>query len=92
MISASGIIIDLAKVETVLQWEHLKIVIEIRSFFGIAGYYQRFIKGFSKIVALLTQFSHKGQPFAWTKDCELSFHELKCRLTISLVLILCAKP
>nr|KYP74863.1 Transposon Ty3-I Gag-Pol polyprotein [Cajanus cajan] len=51
VISAEGIAVDLAKVESVLQWERPRTVIDIQSFVGLAGYYRRFIEGFSKIVA-----------------------------------------
>nr|KYP41892.1 Transposon Ty3-G Gag-Pol polyprotein [Cajanus cajan] len=40
------------------------------SFVGLAGYYRRFIEGFSKIVAPLTQLTRKEQPFIWTDACE----------------------
>nr|KYP55690.1 Transposon Ty3-G Gag-Pol polyprotein [Cajanus cajan] len=49
---------------------------------------RRFIEGFSKIVAPLTQLTRKEQPFIWTDACEQSFVELKRRLTTSLVLVL----
>jgi len=42
-------------------------VIKIRSFLGVAGYYRRFIDGFSKIVMPLTQLIKNGQTFEWTK-------------------------
>nr|KYP75852.1 Transposon Ty3-I Gag-Pol polyprotein [Cajanus cajan] len=58
------------------------------SFVGLAGYYRRFIEGFSKIVAPLTQLTRKEQPFIWTDACERSFEELKRRLTTSPVLVL----
>nr|KYP48073.1 Transposon Ty3-G Gag-Pol polyprotein [Cajanus cajan] len=48
----------------------------------------RFIEGFSKIVAPLTQLTRKEQPFIWTDACEQSFVELKRRLTTSPVLVL----
>ena len=59
VISARGIAVDLAKVEAVVKWESPKSAIEIRSFVGLAGYYRRFIEGFSKIVAPLTQLTRK---------------------------------
>ena len=74
--------------EVVLQWERpkTKTVTEIRSFVGLAGYYRRFIEGFSKIVAPLTQLTRKDHPFAWTEQCERSFKGLKRRLTNAPVL------
>nr|KYP67410.1 Transposon Ty3-I Gag-Pol polyprotein [Cajanus cajan] len=59
VISAEGIVVDPAKVESVLQWERPRTVTNIRSFVGLAGYYQRFIEGLSKIVAPLTQLTRK---------------------------------
>ena len=88
MISAQGIAVDPAKVEAVIQWECPKSMMEIRSFVGLAGYYRMFIKGFSKIVAPLTQLTRKDQPFAWTHRCEESFRELKQRLMSALVLVI----
>nr|KYP50195.1 Retrovirus-related Pol polyprotein from transposon 412 family [Cajanus cajan] len=67
----------------VLQWERPRTATNIQSFVGLANYYRRFIEGFSKIVAPLTQLTRKEQPFIWTDACERSFEELKRRLTTS---------
>ena len=45
--SASGVLVDLDKVEAIMSWERLKSVFEIRIVLGLAGYYIRFIKDFS---------------------------------------------
>ena len=37
VVSASGVSVDLEKVETVMSWERLKSVFEIPSFLGLAG-------------------------------------------------------
>ena len=50
---------------------------EIRSFLGLAGYYRRFIEGFSKINLPLTRLTQKGVKFEWSDECEYSFKELK---------------
>jgi len=54
VIYAHAIAVDPAKVEAAVKWESPKSAKEIRSFVGLAGYYRRFIEGFSKIVAPLT--------------------------------------
>ena len=47
VVSASGVSVDLEKVEAVMSWERPKSVFEIRSFLGLAGYYKRFIEDLS---------------------------------------------
>jgi hypothetical protein len=81
IITDGGISVDPAKVEDVLKWERSRTVKEIRSFLGLAGYYRRFIEGFSKIVKPLTTLLEKDREFKWTDACQASFEELKRRLT-----------
>jgi len=88
VISGSGIVVDPSKVDAVSQWETPKSVTEVRSFLGLAGYYRRFIEGFSKLALPLTQLTCKGKAFVWDVQCENSFNELKQRLTTAPVLIL----
>ena len=49
------------------------MVTEVRSFLGLAGYYRRFIEGFSKIAGPLHCLTRKGVKFEWTNRCEGSF-------------------
>jgi hypothetical protein len=60
-----GIEVDPSKVQNVLNWSLPKNVPKIRSFLGLAGYYCRFIEGFSKIVKPLTTLLEKGKEFKW---------------------------
>ena len=57
----------------------------------MAGYYRRFIEGFSRIVGPLTTLTRKNMRFTWTEDCEKSFQELKKRLTTVAVLTIPSK-
>jgi hypothetical protein len=63
-------------------------VSEIRSFLGLAGYYWRFIEGFSKVARPMTELLKKEKKFNWTESCEKSFQGLKRRLTTTPVLTL----
>ncbi|XP_058754443.1 uncharacterized protein LOC131627620 [Vicia villosa] len=65
-----------------------KSATEIRSFLGLAGYYRRFIEGFSKLALPLTRLTCKGKTFVWDVQCEESFNEMKKRLTSAPVLTL----
>jgi hypothetical protein len=53
---------------------------EIKSFLGVAGYYRRFIEGFSKIAKPMTSLLEKGREFKWDKKYQDSFNQLKLRL------------
>ncbi|XP_072071853.1 uncharacterized protein [Arachis hypogaea] len=88
VVSKGGIAIDPSKVEAVMEWERPTTVTEIRSFLGLAGYYQRFVEGFSGIALPMTKLTRKEVPFVWTSECEESFQTLKQKLTSAPVLIL----
>jgi hypothetical protein len=52
----------------------------------VAGYYKRFVEGFSKLSGPLTTLTRKNAHFLWTDECEQSFQELKQRLVTAPVL------
>ncbi|KAJ8771340.1 hypothetical protein K2173_026517 [Erythroxylum novogranatense] len=86
IVSRQGIQVEQKKIEAVMKWEAPKNVSEIWSFLGLAGYYRRFVEGFSLILAPLTKLLRKNVPFRWSDDCQKSFEELKHRLTAAPVL------
>ena len=86
VVSNKGIMVDPAKIEAVKGWNQPKTITEIRSFLGLAGYYRKFVEGFSKLAMPLTQLTRKGHKFLWSETCEKGFQELKKRLTTTLVL------
>ncbi len=57
--SAEGIKVDPSKVEAILNWKLSKNVSEVHSFLGLAGYYHRFVKGFSMLASPLTKLLRK---------------------------------
>ncbi|XP_042400896.1 uncharacterized protein LOC121990913, partial [Zingiber officinale] len=88
VVSSRGISVDPQKIEAITSWEQPKSVQEIRSFLGLAGYYRRFVEGFSSIAMPLTRLTRKGVKFTWSEACETSFQELKRRLVSAPVLVL----
>jgi hypothetical protein len=86
VISKEGIAVNPSKVASVLEWEAPKNVKQIRGFLGMAGYYRRFIKGFSKIAGLITKLLRKNTSFIWLEQCKESFQRLKEKLTTTHVL------
>ena len=63
IISRDGIAVDPEKIKAVVEWPTPKSVTEIRSFLGLAGYYRRFVEGFSKIAEPMTRLTQKGVKF-----------------------------
>jgi hypothetical protein len=69
IITNGGIKVDPSKISEILNWKQHIDVSKIRSFLGLAGYYRRFIEGFSKIVKPHTSLLEKGKEFMWDEAC-----------------------
>ncbi|GJT81537.1 putative reverse transcriptase domain-containing protein [Tanacetum coccineum] len=83
-----GIHVDPAKIESIKDWATPKIPTEIRQFLGLAGYYRRFIEGFSKIAKSITKLSQKGIKFDWGEKEENAFRLIKQKLCSAPILAL----
>jgi hypothetical protein len=88
IINQDGLVVDPKKVAMILDWKAPKDVRGIKSFIGMAGYYRRFIEGFSKIARPMTALLAKKVEFKWTLACQESFKMLKQKLTTAPVLVL----
>ncbi|GKE72985.1 putative reverse transcriptase domain-containing protein [Tanacetum coccineum] len=88
VIDSSGIHVDPAKIEAVKNWSSPTTPSEIRQFLGLAGYYRRFIKGFSKIAKPMTELMQKNQKFDWGEEQEEAFQLLKQKLYAAPILAL----
>ena len=100
MVSKKGIAPDPSKISTVKDWHIPETETDLRSFLGLAGYYRRFVKGYSKIAAamfmilagLSKQKCHKGLKRnsaiidKWCEDQAESFVRLKEALTSAPIL------
>jgi hypothetical protein len=86
ILTTEGLAVDPEKVAAVSNWQQPTNVTEIRSFLGLAGYYQRFIERFSKVDRHMKELLRKDRKFTWTDSCEKSFQEVKRRLTTAPVL------
>ncbi|GKD93175.1 putative reverse transcriptase domain-containing protein, partial [Tanacetum coccineum] len=73
VIDSSGIHVDPAKIEIVKNWASPTTPSEIHQFLGLAGYYRRFIEGFSKIAKPMTELTQKNQKFDWGEEQEEAF-------------------
>ena len=65
MISVKGVFVDPQKIEKIVNWKPPTNVTEIQSFLGLAGYYRKVVKGFSKLADPLTKLTRKAEKFVW---------------------------
>ncbi|GJU59867.1 putative reverse transcriptase domain-containing protein [Tanacetum coccineum] len=88
VIYSKGIHMDPAKIESIKDWASPKTTTKIRQFLGLAGYYRRFIEGFSKITKSMTKLTQKKVKFDWGDKQEADFQLLKEKLCSASILAL----
>ncbi|GJU69224.1 putative reverse transcriptase domain-containing protein [Tanacetum coccineum] len=88
VIDSQGIHVDPAKIEAVKNWASPTTPTEIRQFLGLAGYYRRFIKDFSKITKSLTELTQKNKKYIWGENQESAFQMLNQKLCEASILAL----
>nr|GFB40247.1 transposon Ty3-G Gag-Pol polyprotein [Tanacetum cinerariifolium] len=79
---------DPAKIEKIKDWASPKTPTEIRQFLGLAGYYRKFIEGFSKIAKSMTKLTQKNVKFDWGEKGEAAFQLIKQKLCSAPILAL----
>ncbi|GJY71607.1 putative reverse transcriptase domain-containing protein [Tanacetum coccineum] len=88
VIDGKGIYVDPAKIEAIKDRASPKPPMEIRQFLGLAGYYRRFLEGFSKIAKPVTKLTQKKVKFVWGDKQEAAFQLLKQKLCSAPILAL----
>ncbi|RVW71491.1 Retrovirus-related Pol polyprotein from transposon 17.6 [Vitis vinifera] len=91
IISEKGIEVDKAKVELIVKLPSPTTVKGVRQFLGHAGFYRRFIKGFSSLSKPLCELLAKDAKFIWDERCQNSFDQLKKFLTTTPIELCLAK-
>ena len=81
VVTRDGIKSDMKKVKAIQEWKQSSTQKGLRSFLGLANYYRRFIRDFSKIAKPLSDLLKKGASQEWDKPCHQAFEELKSKLS-----------
>lgn len=80
IISKNGIQVDSDRTKSMSGFPVPKTQKQVRSFFGMANYYRRFIHNFAKIAAPLNALLSKDKKLEWTESCQEAFNILKNKL------------
>ena len=66
-----------AKIAAVNSYPVPKTMKQVRAFFGLTGFYRKFIPSFGKIAKPLYNLLNKKKGFHWTEGCDKVFQSLK---------------
>jgi hypothetical protein len=77
---------DPTNIKAIMEWPAPTNFPEVHSFMGLAGYYRRFVEGFSKIENLIMKLQKKNKKFVWTEKYTEEFRRLKDFLTTTPIL------
>ena len=87
-IGAKGLAVSPDKIDAVRDWPPPRNVKDVQSFLGLAGFYRRFVKDFSKLALPITELTKGENEFAWTARHDEAFAALKRALCSAPVLLI----
>ena len=82
-VAEEGLLPDPSLLATIREISPPQNATEVRSFLGLAGYYQHYVKNFAAIARPLHALTWKNVVFHWSSDCQNAFDRLKTLLTTS---------
>ena len=86
LVTANGVQPLPDKVAAIKDWPTPRCLRDVRAFYGLVGYYRRFVAGFATIAEPLTRLTRKGTKFVWTDDADVAFNKLKdCMLEVPIL-------
>ncbi|XP_058827826.1 uncharacterized protein LOC131687751 [Topomyia yanbarensis] len=87
LLTEEGVSIDNSRISPILDYARPRNVKDIRRLLGLAGFYQRFIRDYSRIVAPISDLLKKSRvKFQWTEAAEAAFGELRAALVSAPIL------
>ncbi|MBW0559204.1 hypothetical protein O181_098919, partial [Austropuccinia psidii MF-1] len=86
VVSSEGLKMNQEKVHQILNWPPPTNLKALQSFLGVANFYHRFIKNYSKKISSLTGFLEKDSHFPLNEEALRQFHQLKEAFTIAPIL------
>ena len=88
VVNSEGVSMEKEKVKAIREWPTPTTVTGVRAFLGLAGYYRRFVNGFSRIASPLTSLLQSNVSFHWIEVHQQSFDSLKQSISSAPVLII----
>lgn len=86
LILEEGIQMDPEKVRVVVEWPTPRGIRDVQSFIGLASYYRKFVIGFARITAPLTELFKSGRDWSWAEEQQNAFDMLKKAMSMAPVL------
>ena len=93
VVGKDGIKMEQSRIDAISEWPIPECAKDILVFLGFAGFYRRFVRGFSQIAAPLTDLTKGAKKgvakakFVWSIEAQEAFDELKRTFTSAPVLV-----
>jgi len=77
VVSHEGTRPDPSKITVVVHFPVPKTVMNVKSFLGLTGYYQNYVRGYSRLAVPMFELTRKDVAFVWDLGCQSAFEALK---------------